>query len=147
MIAKPNKLIEYLHNQDQDKLFVVHEYHKKRSLTANAYAWKLITMIADVMRISKEECYFEMLKRYGQSEIISVLKQVNIKGYCKYYERVGQTTLNGKDFIHYKIYKGSSEFDSKEMAVLIDGIVSEAKELGIETLPPYELERIKNVKA
>jgi hypothetical protein len=36
--------------------------------------------------------------------------------------------------------KGSSEYDTKEMSRFIDGIVAEAKELGIETLPPAELE-------
>jgi hypothetical protein len=31
------------------------------------------------------------------------------------------------------------------MAVLIDGIISEAKEMGIETLPPREVERLKEM--
>ena len=38
--------------------------------------------------------------------------------------------------------KGSSEYDTKEMSSFIDGIISEAKGLGIETLPPEELERM-----
>ena len=38
--------------------------------------------------------------------------------------------------------KGSSEYDTKEMSHLIDGLVSECKEMGIETLPPEELERM-----
>ena len=48
-----------------------------------------------------------------------------------------------KKFTHYKIYKGSSEYDSREMAILIDGVISEAKEMGIETMTPQELERLK----
>lgn len=39
--------------------------------------------------------------------------------------------------------KGSSKYDTKEMARLIDGTVEDAKELGIETLPPEDLERMK----
>jgi hypothetical protein len=31
------------------------------------------------------------------------------------------------------------------MSILIDGIVSEAKELGIDTIPPNEIERLKNL--
>ena len=53
--------------------------------------------------------------------------------------------LQGKEFTHYKIFKGSSEYNTKEMAVLIDGIISEAKELDIETLPPVEVERLKEM--
>lgn len=39
--------------------------------------------------------------------------------------------------------KGSSEYDTAEMAHFIDSIVEEAKELGIETSTPDELERMK----
>lgn len=121
------------------------EHKEKRSLNANAYAWTLIGKIADVLRTSKDEIYLKMLKRYGQSEIVSILSNIDISGYFKYYEVAGTGTLKNKEFTHYKIFKGSSEYDTKEMSILIDGIVSEAKDLNIETLPPYEIERIKNL--
>jgi len=38
--------------------------------------------------------------------------------------------------------KGSSAYDTQEMSVLIEGLVSECKELGIETLPPDEIKRM-----
>lgn len=120
-------------------------FRKKRSLNANAYAWKLITDIADAQRASKDEIYLKMLKRYGQSELISVLSNIRIGDYVKYYEQAGESTLNGKLFKHYRVYKGSSEFDTREMAVLIDGIVSEAKEIGIPTETPDEIERMKSL--
>jgi hypothetical protein len=145
MIGKPEKIIQWLFQQDRDKIFEVKEHKEKRSLNANAYAWSLITKIADALRTSKEECYLEMLKRYGQSEIVSVLSQIDVSGYFKYYEPLATATLQGKEFTHYKIFKGSSEYTTLEMAVLIDGIVSEAKELGIETIPPKEIERLKTM--
>ena len=145
MIGTPQEIIQWLFQQDRDKVFEVKEHKEKRSLNANAYAWSLITKIADALRTSKEECYLEMLKRYGQSEIVSVLSQIDVSGYFKYYEPLATATLQGKEFTHYKIYKGSSEYDTREMSILIDGIVSEAKELGIETIPPKEIERLKNL--
>ena len=51
----------------------------------------------------------------------------------------------GNDGIEYRTYKmirGSHTYNTEEMSHLIDGIVSEAKELGIETLPPDEIERM-----
>ena len=123
------------------------EHKEKRSLNANAYAWFLIGKIADALRIGKDEAYLNMLKRYGQSELVSILSSIDITGYFKYYEVAGNSTLKGKEFTHYKIFKGSSEYNTTEMAVLIDGIVSEAKELGIETLPPYQLEEMKKLWA
>lgn len=145
MIGKPNDIITWLLNQDREKVFEVKEHKEKRSLNANSYAWSLIGKIANVIRASKDEVYLRMLKRYGQSEVVSVLSDICVDGYFKYYEEFGRSFLNGKSFTHYKVFKGSSEYDSKEMSALIDGIVSEAEELEIETLPPYEIERMKEM--
>lgn len=120
-------------------------FRQRRSLNANAYAWKLITDIADVLRAPKEAIYLQMLKRYGQSELISVLSHVPIADYVKYYEEAGESVLNGKTFKHYRVYKGSSEFDTREMAILIDGIVADAKDLNIPTETPDEIDRIKSL--
>ena len=38
--------------------------------------------------------------------------------------------------------KGTHEYDSKEMSVLINGVVDEARDLDIETLTPAELDRM-----
>lgn len=143
MIGTVKECVEWLLVQDRDKKFELMEHHPKRSLNANAYCWALITKMADVLRTDKDAVYLRMLKRYGQSQIVSVLSDIKVGGYFKYYEPCGRSWLNEKEFTHYKVYKGSSEYDSREMAVLIDGIISEAKEMGIETLPPRELERIK----
>ena len=145
MIGNAETIITWLFSQDRDKVFEIKEHKEKRSLTANAYAWSLIGKIADALRTSKEGTYLTMLKRYGQSEIVSVLSSIDVTGYFKYFEAVGKATLQGKEFTHYKIFKGSSEYDSREMAILIDGIISEAKDLDIETLPPREIERLKEM--
>ena len=131
--------------KNENKLNVeIKKYRKKRSLNSNNYAWELITQIANVIKSSKEEVYLLMLKRYGQSQMISVLEEIDVSKFLKYYEEAGESILNGKKFKHYKVYTGSSEMDTKEMSILIDGIVSEAKELGIETLTPKELSILKD---
>ena len=129
-----------------EKLAVkVDAYREKRSLSANNYAWSLLTKIGNATRQSKEDAYFLMLKRYGQSEMISVLAHIPIERYVKYCEEAGESTLNGKLFKHYRVYKGSSEFDTKEMSIFLDGVVSEAKELGIPTETPNEIARLKSL--
>lgn len=143
MIGKPDEMIRWLLDQDREKTFEVKQYRQKRSLNANAYAWSLIGKIADILRVSKDDIYLKMLVRYGQSEVVSVLSEINVAGYFKYYEKIGESSLNGKDFTHYRVYKGSSEYDTREMAILIDGIVSECEEMYIETLPPHEIKRLK----
>ena len=123
----------------------IDKHRKKRSLNANSYAWKLIGEVADRLRAGKDEIYLLMLKRYGQSEMVSALAAIPMDRYFKYFEEAGESCLNGKLFKHYRIYKGSSEFDTREMSVFIDGIVSEAKALGIQTETPEELLNIKSL--
>lgn len=138
------KMVDELHGAE--KLTIkVDKYREKRSLNANAYAWLLITKIGNVTKQSKEDVYFLMLKRYGQSEMISVMAHIPIGEYVKYCEEAGESTLNGKLFKHYRVYKGSSEFDTKEMSIFIDGIVSEAKDLGIQTDTPEQIARMKSL--
>ena len=130
--------------KDKDKLSIeVKQYREHRSLNANAYAWSLIGQIADVVRAGKDEIYLMLLKRYGQSELISVLSHVPIRNYVKYFEEAGESKLNGKNFTHYRVYKGSSEFDTREMSIFIDGVVSEAKDLGIQTETPNQIAEMK----
>lgn len=143
---KSDLLCGYDDLKDIEKLSIeIKQYREKRSLNANAYAWKLIGEIADIVRASKDEIYLEMLRKYGQSELISVLAHIPIQHYVKYYDEAGESKLNGKLFKHYRVYKGSSEFDTREMSVLIDGIVGEAKELGIQTETPEQLAKIKSL--
>ena len=142
--AAAKDLYDELH--EAEKLSIkIDKYREKRSLNANNYAWKIMTEIGNVVRASKDEVYLEMLKRYGQSEIISVLAHIPIGEYVKYCEEAGESKLNGKLFKHYKVYKGSSEFDSREMSIFLDGVVSEAKEMGIQTMTPDEIAKLKSL--
>lgn len=122
------------------------KYRKKRSLNANAYAWVLMSQIAEEMGTSKDEVYEEMLRRYGvlyEDEdgyiVITVKASVDmsrIDGHWLFLKGNGS-------FRSYVMIKGSSKYDTKEMSCFIDGIVSESKELGIETITPAELEEMK----
>ena len=126
----------------------VEKHRNKRSLDANAYSWVLQTEIANVLRISKEEVHFDMLKNYGQRDFMSMLSSVDINNYYSYYEEMGTFTQNGKEFKSYMVYKGTHNYDSKEISIFIDGIVQEARQLDIETLEDREInELIKEMEA
>lgn len=147
MIGNSQQIIQWLFQQkDLTKKYEIKEHRQRRSLNQNSYAWELIGKIADNMRKSKEEVYMGMLRDYGQSEIISVRSDININGYFKYFEKFGTGQVNGKDFTHYKIYKGSSEFDTREMTIFLDGIIQEAQALGIDTLTPTQLAELKSLQ-
>lgn len=130
--------------KDRDRLSIeVKPYRERRSINANNYCWALITEIANVLRADKDEIYVKLLKRYGQSDLVSVLSGISVEHYFKYYETAGESKLNGKNFTHYRVFKGSSEYDTREMAIFIDGVVSEATELGIQTETPEMIAKLK----
>lgn len=129
MKGKPLELINYLSQQNRDKIFEVKEANSNRTQSQNAIAWALITLIANELRKSKEEVYLDMLKDYGQSMLIPVPK--GIKPIFKYSIYKSSSILNGKEADWYLILKGSSEFDTKEMSIFIDGIVQECNNIGI----------------
>ena len=145
------ELLYELLQEDCLKVVKIKKYHKRRSLNANSYAWVLMTEIAQVLRTSADEVYEEMLRRYGTNATdkngdlitMSIPAGADISGlgiHCAY---IGKGIAGGKEFDHYRLIKGSSQYNTKEMSILIDGIVSEATELKIPTMTPGELERIK----
>jgi hypothetical protein len=124
---------------------------KHRSLNANAYFHVLVGKIADKLHISKARAKNQLLGRYGQREltesgqlIISVRSDIDMMEredlHCV---PVGYGKANETEFTHWAIVRPSHTYDNLEMNTLITGTVDEAKELGIETLTPNELERMK----
>ena len=111
---------------------------KKRSNDANALAWKLCTEIANVLRVDKESIYVDMLKEYGQSDIWAASPNTRPEQHFKYYDFFGKRMVNGKEVYFYTVYRGSSEYDTREMSILIDGIIEEAKALDIDVISERE---------
>lgn len=142
MKGKVKDIIEWLFEQDKDKIYEIKEVRNKRSLNSNSYLWALCTHIADIMNLSKEEVYIKMLEDYGVSLIIPLSVGTQPNGFFKYYKYFDKGVLNGKQCIWYKVLKGSSEYDSKEMSHLLNGVVEEAKNLGIVTLDEIELNQL-----
>lgn len=123
----------------------VKKWKSKRTLDANAYFWVLCSKIADYIQISKTEVYEWLLGDYGEFEkddkgyiSITVSDRVDMRRIGGHWKCIGE--LEG--FNTYIKIKGSSEYNRAEMAKLIDGAIYECKSLGIETMPPEEIERM-----
>lgn len=136
--------------KDEILEWTIKKQGEKRSLDANSYAWALMDKIARVLKSTKEEVYLVMIQRYGTFVYLPV-REVDIPMIEKVFRVVRDRgviemiTESGKHvFCHQmQCYKGSSLYDTKEMSRLIDGIISEAQALHIETDTPAEIERIK----
>lgn len=136
--------------QDKPLTCEIKEKKEKRSLNANNYCWALVGEIAEVIGTSNNEVYEQMITRYSKAYTFMAVKpsdvertKATLKGNHIYAFEIGECKVNGKDATQLQLFYGSSTFDKKEMARLIDGIVSEAKELGIETATPDEIAKMK----
>lgn len=143
MIGHKKDLINYLLEQEDDKIFEIKEKKSKRTLTQNSYYWKLVNEIANKVNISKEEVHFDLLRNYSQREYFSCLSEVNIGQYYKYYDTKSTFIHNGKKFVSFIAYKRSSELDTKEFIKLLDGTIQECEGLGIPTLTDEEIKNMK----
>lgn len=142
--------------KDEELTVSMKKYRKKRSLDANAYYWQLISKLADAVGISKPHLHNIMLRKYGQTECIDGKlvyvvvpdddKGIEIANEAETYHirptSEVKTSADGGAFRTYIMLRGSSTYDAKEMSVLIDGLVEECKEQGIETLPPERLKEM-----
>ena len=109
-------------------------FRQKRSLDANAYMWVLLERISEAIHTDKDRVYIDMLKRYGQFTHICV-KPEAVEAFKREWRAVrelGEVTINGKKAVQLQCYFGSSTYDTKEMSRLIDGIITECEDLGID---------------
>ena len=137
-----------LRSYDKLKIKAV-RYTQRRSLDANAYFHVLVGKIADALTISKAKAKNVLICKYGQPQLlpdgsIMVYKTNAPEEFMWEQESIHAIPVKYEEKAKfYKIYRGSHTYDTKEMSVLIDGTVADAKELGIETATPTELAEMK----
>lgn len=136
----------------------IKEYREPRSSDANSYYWVLLGRLHKALNISRNYCHNLMLRRYGTLErfdekpvylVIPDTEEAAKKAdeAETYHIKPTSSVRTGKDGKTYRTYmllKGSHDYDTAEMSALIDGIVEECRQVGIETMTPLELERLKD---
>jgi len=107
---------------------------RKRTLSQNAYAWVLMYRMAIVLRKTENEVYEDMLRDYGVHEFISIPTEAeNLITGSHGAILIDRHERDGVMYSNYECLVGSSKYNTEQMARLIDGIVHECKELGIDT--------------
>ena len=122
----------------------IKKYRKKRSSDANGMFWACIGEIASVLRTDKWEIYLQMLKRYGKYTYICVKPAAveAVKAQWRECEEIGKIDINGTEAVQMLCYFGSSTYDTKEFSVLLDGVISEMREIGLQPPPTEEMKRV-----
>ena len=119
----------------------IKQFREGRSKDANALLWACIGEIAAALRTDKWSVYLLMLKRYGQYTYICVPPQAvdMVKRQWREVEEIGDIKINGRDAVQLLCYYGSSTYDTKQFSALLDGVISEMKEMGLQTPTSEEM--------
>ena len=141
--------IEKLKNENKLNI-EMKKYRNKRSNNANNYFWKLLQKYCDEKEVDAVEEYKERVKRLGifrvlriQTKDVETVKQTwenwGTAWFCEIYDT---EYLQDIEFKVLHMYYGSSSFNTKQMSRLINDLVEDCKDVGIETKPKEEIESL-----
>ena len=126
----------------------IKRHYKRRSLDANAYCWVLIDKIAEKTGEKKTDVYRQAIKEIGGvSDTVCAVNRA-VERVREGWEKQGigwQTdTMPSKTpgCTNVILYYGSSVYDSKQMAALIDSLIQEAEGLGIPTITDEQAQQM-----
>jgi len=134
--------VEKYLDKDLDVTIVTHR--NRRSLDANALLWACLGEIAKALRSDVWSVYLYMLERYGKFTYILVKPEAveGVKAVWRETKEVGETVKDGERMIEMLCYFGSSTYNSKEFSILLDGVISEMKEMHLNTPPSEDMRRL-----
>ncbi|MBR4034584.1 MAG: hypothetical protein IKJ04_07215 [Clostridia bacterium] len=140
--------------KDFDVDIEIKKHRKMRSNEANKYCWVLCEKIAqrlsdEGVKHTKLDVYRDAIKEVGvwkdveldpdAAETLSVAWAALGSGWLTEqtdYSKDGESVI-------VRFYYGSSRYNSKQMSRLIDNLVQDCQELGIETDTPEQIAKIK----
>jgi len=137
-----SELFDELKETDID--FDIKKHRERRSLDANAMMWCFCGKIAEKIGSTKEEVYREEIRQVGKytplpirNDAVEEFDEIwSAHGVGWITEVVDDSKLKGYKLVF--AYQGSSTYDTKEMSRLLDNVLQDAQQLGIETLSEQE---------
>lgn len=145
--------LERLKDKDLDIEIKIHREH--RSKDANAMLWACLGDMAKVLGQKPWNLYLNALKDYGKYTTLIVRQDAveDVKKQWREVMEVGETIMYDEDgdavrMVYLNCYFGSSTYDSKEFSILLDGVISDMKDLGLTPPPSGDMQRaIENWEA
>ena len=137
MTGSKNQCINWLLEAEAD-IFDVKVHKEQRNKKQNDKYYKLLNELAKKLKKGWREIHFDMLKNYSVAYEMMVPEETEIRG-IEYYEKKSTIIKNGKKFNVYHVYTPSHELKTDEFAILLDGLIQECEQQGIDTRSPEEI--------
>lgn len=144
MIYTKEQLKVLIDNLDDNKEYELKEHKPKRSIQANNYFWTLLGELCFELDLNVLDEYKKRVKELGIFRQWTIDRD-NLKTFNKmwtsqgiaWFTEVVDIAVDNKIVVN--AYYGSSSYNSKQMAKLIDGLVQDCKAVGIETRTTEEI--------
>lgn len=136
--GKKEKIIVEVAKLENNKIYEVEikDLNRSRTLKQNAYMWKLIKLIAEVQLEDEMKVYIDALENANAKYeyLLGVESTENeLKKHFRAVKVVRPEFHNGKKYIVYKCFIGSSKMSTKEIKALIEILENWCAFLGIPT--------------
>lgn len=156
-VESTGEILQSLFDELKDKVvdLKLKAHRDKRSLDANAYYWKMLSLLADKLGESNNAMHNTLLAEFSEVETIdgqvitfelidseSTSKQVRESSLHHLRPTSDLIFRDGELYRRYQLMKGSSQMDSKQMSRLINGLLDKCREVGIPTITDEECERM-----
>ena len=125
--------------KDKELDITIVRHSKKRGLTANAMLWACLGEIAAIVRTDNWSVYLYMLERYGKFATILIHKDA-LEDLRRAWREVRLVGERENGMVEVLCFYGSSMYNVREFSRLLDGVVSEMKELGLAPPPSQEMQ-------
>lgn len=141
-------------------LYDLTEHKDKRTRSQNAYYWVLLGQVARKLRITTTELHNRMLRDVSIPEVFGgkvarlllpdteETEQKALRSETVHLKPTAQTVVlgDGATYRTYALLKGSHDMNTDEMSALLDNLINEAKQIGVETMRPHELEELRRME-
>ena len=120
---------------------------KKRSKDQNAYFWELLQQLCEEMNLNVIDEYRKRVKELGICRQWRIANE-NVPTFIKMWEDRGiawfveQIEVDGEETL-LNAYYGSSSYSTRQMKRLLDNLIQDCKEVGIQTLDELEIEALR----
>lgn len=156
-VTAPAAEVENLKDKDVE----LKKYKRSRSNDSNGYYWVLVGKLCAYDRMGRTEMHNRLIAEFGQDSFKDGALEWVAKPegfdwtrsedghYRPSKMKIKASNVDDHNVINdgelldiYWVMRGSSTYNTEEMAALIDGAIEMCKERGIETMTPDELARM-----
>lgn len=136
--------------QEYDLLDIEFDKHREhRSNRANRMLWGCLGIMADALKTDNWSMYLYELQRYGKYTYVEIIpeavkdmqkqwRETKVVGERKLYD---SATGRYQTMVEMLCFFGSHTYNSKEFSRLLDGVISDMKDMHLPVPPTEEMRR------